>query len=60
MEKCIIISQSEAMVLLPLLKSSIQALRKQISLTETHHVVINQLRLDYQSIVNKLEEAFNE
>lgn len=60
MEKCIIISQSEAMVLLPLLKNSIQALRKQIPLTESHHVVINQLRSDYQSIVNKLEEAFND
>lgn len=59
-DKVIIISQSEALVLLPLLKNSIDKLYNKAMFPFANFDVLEQLRLDYQGIVNKLEEAFNE
>lgn len=59
MEKCIIISQSEAMVLLPLLKNSIDKLYTRTAFPFANIEVLEQLRSDYQNIVDKLEVAFN-
>lgn len=59
MEKCIIISQSEAMVLLPLLKKSIDQLYNRSIFPFADIGSLERIRSEYQSIVNKLEEAFN-
>lgn len=59
MDKCIIISQSEALVLIPLLKNSIDKLYNKAMFPFANLEVLEQLRSDYQSIVDKIEEAFN-
>lgn len=59
MEKCIIISQSEAKFLLLLLNKSIDQLYSRTVFRSADIGSLEILRSNYQSVVNKLEESFN-
>lgn len=62
MDKCIIISQSERVCLTDLLTESINKLdnNKFNSLFRFRFDVVNDIKVNYKSILSKIEDAFND